>query len=235
MAENEVGRVAELWRYPVKSMAGEPLHEADVSWFGLAGDRRWAFIRPGIVESGFPWLTIRERSDLCRYRPRFRDPSQPDTSATVVTTPGGEELDVTDAALAAELGDGLQLIRQYRGAFDALPLSLMGTGSVRAIGEVAGRELPVQRFRPNLVVEPADGAPFAEDGWIGSTLRIGGMRMRVDDRDPRCVVVNVDPETTERDPAVLRAIAQTRDSCLGVYGSTVEPGRVAVGDAVVLE
>ena len=231
----EVGRVAELWRYPVKSMAGESLSEAEVSWFGLAGDRRWAFVRPGIVDSGFPWLTIRERSDLCRYRPRFGEPAQPDVSATLVTTPAGRELDVTDPALAEELGDGVRLIRQYRGIFDAMPLSLIGTPSLGAIGELADRELPVQRFRPNLLVEPADGAPFAEDGWVGRVLRIGGMRMRVDQRDPRCVVVNVDPETAERDPAVLRAIAQTRDSCLGVYGSVVEPGRVAVGDAVVLE
>jgi uncharacterized protein YcbX len=231
----EVGRVAELWRYPVKSMAGESLSEVEVSWFGLAGDRRWAFVRPGIVQSGFPWLTIRERSDLCRYRPRFRDPEQPDVSKTVVTTPAGEEVDVTDPGLAAELGDGVRLIRQYRGIFDAMPLSLIGTPSLAAIGELAGRELPVQRFRPNLLVEPADGAPFAEDGWVGRVLRIGGMRMRVDERDPRCVIVNVDPETTDRDPAVLRAIAQERDTCLGVYGSTVEPGRVAVGDTVVLE
>jgi uncharacterized protein YcbX len=59
--------------------------------------------------------------------------------------------------------------------------------------------------------------------------------MRVDQRDPRCVVVNVDPDTSERDPAVLRAIAQARDSCVGVYGTTVDPGRLAVGDPVVLE
>ena len=54
-----VGRVSGLWRYPVKSMAGEALAQADVSWHGFAGDRRWAFVRPGIVRSDFPWLTIR--------------------------------------------------------------------------------------------------------------------------------------------------------------------------------
>ena len=59
--------------------------------------------------------------------------------------------------------------------------------------------------------------------------------LRADRRDPRCVVVNVDPETTQRDPAVLRAIARQRDACLGVYGATVQPGRITVGDAVVLE
>jgi uncharacterized protein YcbX len=230
-----IGRVVELWRYPVKSMAGESLREVEVSWQGLAGDRRWAFVRGDVVNSGFPWFTIRERSDMSRYRPWFRDPDQPELSATVVTTPAGEEVDVTDRALAAELGDGVRVIRQYRGVFDVMPLSLISTRSVAAIGELAGRKLQVQRFRPNLLVEPTGDAPFVEDDWVGRVLRIGAIRMRVDQRDPRCVVVNVDPDTSERDPAVLRAIAQSRDSCIGVYGTTVDPGRVAVGDPVVLE
>jgi uncharacterized protein YcbX len=66
-------------------------------------------------------------------------------------------------------------------------------------------------------------------------LRIGGMRMRVDQRDERCVIVNIDPLTTERNHTVLRTLAREREACVGVYGSTVEPGRVAVGDPVVLE
>src|SRR5690606_36924276 len=65
----ELGRVVGLWRYPVKSMAGEALAETEVSWFGFAGDRRWAFVRGGAVQSGFPWLTLRERADMAHYRP----------------------------------------------------------------------------------------------------------------------------------------------------------------------
>src|SRR5262245_29154191 len=89
-----VGRVVGLWRYPVKSMAAELLSEVDVSWHGLVGDRRWAFIRDGVAESGFPWLTLRERGDLNHYRPSFLEPSRPDTSPTVVRTPSGAILDV---------------------------------------------------------------------------------------------------------------------------------------------
>src|SRR5512137_2417184 len=77
-----VGCVAALWRYPVKSMAAEALEHAQVSWHGLPGDRRWAFIRKGAVTSGFPWLTIRERPDLWRYRPSFVRPDLPDKSRT---------------------------------------------------------------------------------------------------------------------------------------------------------
>ena len=66
-------------------------------------------------------------------------------------------------------------------------------------------------------------------------LRIGGVVMRADQPDERCVVINVDPETGERDPAILRTLAAERSTCIGIYGSTVQPGRVAVGDSVVLE
>jgi uncharacterized protein YcbX len=85
----------------------------------------------------------------------------------------------------------------------------------------------VRRFRPNLVISSAVG----EEQWIGSELEIGGLRLRVDRPDPRCVIVNVDPDTGERDPRVLKAVAP----CIGAYGSTVRPWRVAVGDRVILQ
>ena len=84
-------------------------------------------------------------------------------------------------------------------------------------------------------MEATDEAPFAEDAWVGCVLRIGGLRLRVDKRDGRCAVITIDPATTERNPAILRAVARDRQGCLGVYGSTVEPGRIAVGDPVVID
>jgi uncharacterized protein YcbX len=229
-----VGHVVAIWRYPVKSMAGEPLDEIDVSWHGLAGDRRWAFVQEDLKRSGFPWLTIRERTDMAHHRPRFEDPSRPDASRTLVTTPAGEDFDVVDSALAEALGGGIRVIKQNRGVFDAMPLSLISTQTVEALAQSTGIDLRPERFRPNLVVEAASGEPFAEEEWIGATLEVGGAAMRVDQRDSRCVVVNVDPGTLERNPTVLKTIARERDSCAGVYGSTVQPGRIAVGDQVLL-
>jgi uncharacterized protein YcbX len=220
VSANEVGRVNALWRYPVKSMAGESLDAVDVSWHGLEGDRRYAFVREGLERSGFPWLTIRERSDMWHYVPRFEG------DRTLVRTPSGVEFDVIDPALAAELGHGARVIKQNRGVFDTMPLSLLSTGSVSDLRE----GLDPRRFRPNILVEGA-----GEDDWVGRVLAIGGMRMRVDQHDERCVVVNVDPDTAERDASILRKIAQERDSRFGVYGSVVEPGRIAVGDPVLLE
>jgi MOSC domain-containing protein len=230
-----VGRVAALWRYPIKSMAAEPLSEADVSWHGLVGDRRWAFIRPGLERSGFPWLTIRERPAMRHYRPRFEDPSNPNGSKTVVQTPAGQLLDAVDPALAAELGEGVRVIKQNVGVFDTMPLSLITTQTVAGLSALVGDDLEIQRFRPNILVEVDGEESFPEDTWVGGVLRVGELRMRADQRDRRCVMVNIDPATDARDPGVLRAIAHERQNCLGIYGTTVQPGRIAVGDAVFLE
>jgi uncharacterized protein YcbX len=232
-----IGRVVGLWRYPVKSMAGEPLESIAVSWNGLAGDRRWAFIRAGLVRSGFPWLTIREQPELAHYRPRYTAPDRPNVSPTVVRTPAGRELDVTDPALAAELGNGVRVIKSDRGLFDALPLSLLSTQTLTTLGNMINMDMVPLRFRPNLLIEPEDSTfpDFPEDRWVGRTLRVGEMHMRVDLRDQRCAMVTVDPDTLDREPAVLRAIAQQRDNKLGVYGSTVQPGRVTIGDEVNLD
>ena len=227
--------MVQLWRYPVKSMAGEALDESELSWHGLVGDRRWAFIRPGLERSGFPWITMRERPAMAHYRPRFAEPHQPDKSPTIVRTPGGGDLDIVDPALAAELGGGVRVIKQDRGVFDTFPLSLITTQTIAALGARVGAELAVERFRPNLLVEADGGAGFPEDDWVGAVLCIGGAEVRIDKRDQRCVMVNIDPTTTERDPAILKAIAAERAACLGVYGSTVRPGRIAIGDPVLLE
>ena len=229
-----VGRVAALWRYPVKSMAGERLDAAEVSWHGLAGDRRWAFIRDGQIRSGFPWLTMRELPELAHYRPRFADPERPDATVTLVRGPSGGEFDVADPALAAELGSGVRVIKQNRGVFDTMPLSLLTTATLASLGRMVGMELAPERFRPNMFVEAFHGS-FPEDAWVGRNLQIGGLQMRVDQLDQRCVMPTIDPVTLIREPAILRVIAQERDGRLGVYGSTVRPGRVAVGDPVELE
>jgi hypothetical protein len=233
---SRVGCLVGLWRYPVKSMAAEPLEDCEVAWNGLVGDRRWAFVRDGVAQSGFPWLTLRERLDLNRYRPSFVDTADPDRSTVLVRTPSGASLDVTDPALARELDpQGVRVIKQDRGIFDTFPLSLITTQTIARMSEQVGTPLDVRRFRPNLLIESSAPAPFVEDTWVGAVLRIGGLRLRVDKRDGRCAVITIDPVSHKRNPDVLRTVVRERNGCLGVYGSTVQPGRVALHDAVDLE
>jgi uncharacterized protein len=230
-----VGRVAAVLRYPVKSMAAEPIEDADVSWHGLSGDRRWAFVRPDMPSNGFPWLTLRQRNDLNDYHPFWTEPESPDASAVIVRTPAGILFDITAPALAAELGVGVRVMKLNRGTFDTMPLSLITTRTVESLAALLGTDLNVLRFRPNLVIEAFGAAAFPEEKWVGRTLTVGTTRMRIDGRDKRCVVVNVDPITGRRDPTVLSAITAHRETRTGVYGSTVCPGHLAVGDSVVLQ
>lgn len=231
-----IGRVVGLWRYPVKSMGAEALTEADVSWHGVAGDRRWAFIRAGVAQSGFPWLTLRNRENMSHYRPFFTNPDNPETSPTIVQTPSGAEFNVTDPALGSELSPGgARVIRQSRGIFDTFPLSLITTQTITRLGELAGDQLlDIQRFRPNILVESSAGTPFVEDEWVGCVLSIGSMRMRVDKRDGRCAVITINPVTTERNPTILRTVVEERQGCLGVYGSVVQTGTIRIGEPVRL-
>jgi uncharacterized protein YcbX len=201
----QVGVVSQVWRYPVKSMAGERIGAAEVGWHGLDGDRRWAFLRDDVPRSGFPWLTIRQRPELALYRPRI------DGNRVLVRPPGGEEVDVLELGL----GRALKLDRT---AVDWAPVSLITTASVGAFD--------FRRFRPNLLVE----SDVSEAEWVGAQLEIGGIRLYVTERDERCVIVNVDPDTAERDPSVLKAVAP----CIGVYATPLREGRVTEGDAVLL-
>jgi uncharacterized protein len=231
-----VGRVVGLWRYPVKSMRGEALTRADVSWHGVAGDRRWALVRDEAVGSGFPWLTLRERPDLAHHQPVVCEPARPDRSAVLVRTPAGATFDVADPALVQAMrATGVRAVKLDRGAFDTFPLSLVTRGTIDALSRHVGMPLEVARFRPNVLVEACADEDFAEDRWVGGTLRIGSLRLRVDKRDGRCVVITIDPTSAERHPAVLRAVAAERQGCLGVYASTVEPGQIALDDEVLLE
>jgi uncharacterized protein YcbX len=231
-----VGHVVGLWRYPVKSMCAEALNGVDVSWHGLAGDRRWAFVRSSVATCGFPWLTLRERHDMNAYRPAFSDPDRPDRSAVYVTTPSGIVHDMNDPALAAELcPSGAVAIKQDRGTFDTFPLSLITTQTIYSLSQRVDMTLDVHRFRPNLLVDATDGSAFPEDNWVGCELRMGGIRMRIDKRDGRCIVITIDPVTSERSNRILRTVVKERGGCLGVYGACVTPGRIELGDAVLIE
>jgi uncharacterized protein YcbX len=216
-----MARVTQLWRYPVKSMAGEPLEQADVYWHGIPGDRRYALVQPELTHSDFPWLTIRERAELVGYRPRLLTPERPDDSRVAIRTPDDEELAIEELATRFQVHP----IKLHCGAFDTAPLSLISLGTTGA--------LDPRRFRPNVLID--DPGDHAEDAYIGRTLRIGTLRIRVDRPDSRCKIITTDPDTGERDPAILKALGRTHNARAGVYCSVVEPGRIAVGDDVIVE
>lgn len=229
----EVGIVKALYRYPVKSMRGEALAEARVVWHGLEGDRRYAFVRGDVGDSSFPWLSARQIPAMLLYAPQFTNPDDIQHSPIVVQTPNGRSLPITSSDLQAELaqayGREVHLIHIGRGVFDSLPLSVMSAATAVALNA------DVRRFRQNIVLETAEGRPFIEESWLDQALHFSsGARIRLNRRIPRCVMVNVDPDTAVKDPALLRTIAQTRDNCVGVHASTEQPGLIRVGDVARL-
>jgi uncharacterized protein len=231
----QAGIVTGLWRYPVKSMAGQALDSVGISWAGLEGDRRWGFVRPDSGSSGFPWHTIREFPQMSSYAALLNEPGRPDRSRVFVQSPGGGQYEVTDARLAAELGTGLRVMRLDRGTFDAMPVSVISDSTVSTLCALAGVASNELRFRPNIVVALDSGTPFEEENWAGAAVRIGAAIVRIDRKDSRCIVVNVDPVTGLPGAGLLKVIGSTRRACAGVYGTTVLPGLIRVGDPVILE
>jgi uncharacterized protein len=232
MAQRSVGLVADLWRYPVKSFGGERIRTAFVGPYGFHGDRRFAAITPdGAV------VTARRKAAMLGFRARFPDPDQIELAR--VTAPGGQELAVDDPdlarLLATELGHETQMARSGAGVFDAAPIHIVTDHSLRQVDEWVGLELDVARFRPNIVIELDPDLPaFVEAGWIDAALVIGQVEVRIVSPTERCVVTTIDPDTLDRDHAVLAHVAVARDNLFGVYAQVAQPGWLHIGDTVTL-
>ncbi len=236
-----IGHIEALYRYPVKSMAGEQLESATLGWHGFEGDRRLAFRR---VEdrSGFPWLSAGRLPDLIRFAPLRRGESAPTDLPTHVRTPEGEELPVDGEELAAEVGRRfgapVQMMQLKHGIFDEASLSVIALDTVHEIGRLAGRSLDVRQFRPNVVVRLLRPAPFQEDEWVGGVLSFGegddAPAITVTMRDVRCSMLCLDPDSAVSAPEVMRAVVRANDNNAGIYGTVTRTGLVAVGQTLYL-
>ena len=228
-----------IFRYPVKSMGGEPLDVAQLGWHGLDGDRRLAFRRVN-DRSGFPWLTAGKLPDLVLFAPQRREGAAPGDLPTHIRTPSGEEMPVFGEDLAAEIerryGAPVQMMHLKHGIFDEAAISVIAVDSVREIGRLAGRSLDVRRFRPNVVVRLLRSLPFQEDEWVGGMLSFGeeddAPAIAVTMRDVRCSMVNLDPDSGSRGGEVLKAVVRVNRNNAGIYGTVTRIGRLAVGQTV---
>jgi uncharacterized protein YcbX len=208
--------VAEIWRYPVKTMAGEKLQRAAIGSLGIEGDRV-----VHVEDSGGRVITS-------RTHPRFLGhKSSLDARGAVLVD--GRPWDAPDVAVeVAEIGGpGARLVR-YDGAerFDVLPLLVATDGAIAAFGR-DGR-----RLRPNIVVGGVEG--LAEREWPGACLRIGPVRIGVQDLRLRCVMTSYDPDTLAQDKGITRGIYERFEGKLALNCFVIEGGTIAVGDEVLL-
>jgi len=236
-----LGRVAELVRYPVKSMAGVATESAFLGWHGLDGDRRFAFRRAG-EKSGFPWLTASRLPDLLLYQPCGLEERVGEPLPTRVRTPAGAELEIWSADLQREIGARLgaevELMQLRHGVFDDASISLIDSATIAEISRGAGVSVDRRRFRANIVVECAEREPFLEDRWVGRTLFFGEKEprpaVRATTRDERCRVINLDPDTGESDARMLKTVVQLNQNNAGVYATVLRTGTIDVGMPVIL-
>lgn len=229
--------VARTWRYPVKSMRGEPAACIDVARIGVAGDRRYALRDPdGRLGSGKATGRFRRVDGLLRYRARY------DAAGDVIVTfPDGREWRADDpgidAALVDALGQEITLARVEDGShLDSSPLHLLTTASLAWLAAtLPDVEADERRFRPNLVVA-ADGAEPIEQRWLGATLRVGDeVVLRVTEPTERCGMVALAQDELRHDPRVLKHITKNADLDFGVYAEVLVPGRIHAGDALTVE
>lgn len=208
-------RLDAIYRYPIKTLAGESLTDSVLGALGVPGDRIVHVRGPeGVRTSRKHYRLLGLQGSLDRDgRPLVNGLPWHSTGALdLVRTAAG-----SDAWLEAFEGPE---------RFDVLPLLVATDGAIAAFGR------DVRRLRPNLVIGGVDG--LDEFAWPGAELHIGEAIVAIDSRRGRCPMTTVDPDTLERDPEVLREIGRRFGGRLALNASVVRGGRIAVGDEVRL-
>jgi uncharacterized protein YcbX len=245
--------IAEIWRYPVKSMLGEQLDQASVGSGGIQGDRRWAVVDK---ESGVS-LSAKRYADLLRCQAWTSD------GGVMIRIPDGGEYPVGSAEVAHVLSDLLGRKVTTRSAeatetiqhefptavtegegepflyepetkafFDCAPLQLLTTATLNKLQQLLPTSAihPV-RFRPNFLVESKE-ADFIENDWVNNDVTLGSLRCQVYDDTRRCIMVALGQGDLPRDIEVIRTILQCNEGRAGVALKTQDSGMVRRGEKV---
>jgi uncharacterized protein len=258
-----IGAVESLWRYPVKSMSGSEMPEVFMGFSGIYGDRCFAF-KSSSARKGFPYLNATVQQQMLRYRPQFRYPeraakppnlieamsiapgltpanAEPNDLLLDVVTPSGAVVAVDAPALIEMLGEELRgenhltLVRSDRALADCRPVSLISLQTIRQVEDELGIPLDKRRFRANVYLNLASEYGFAEDELVGRRLRIGASAVvMVLERDPRCKMISLDPDTGEHNPEVLRKVVRAHANFAGVYCAVLVEGILTKGDSIHL-
>ena len=259
-----LGRVDAIWRYPVKSMQGEQVDSVFVGFGGVMGDRVYGMINgKGEKGFPWFTARDDEPFLLYKPRFKNSSPTQPqnlpafeaiapgihalfpeaEAFAVSVTTPEGEIFDVDSDAFAEHMSKRFEVpIRAHlssgKSQVDCRPVSLFSENTARQLTEEIGKPIDVRRFRPNFVVTwyDTDGTKaFFENELVGKQLSIGDkVEFTPLERDPRCKMVTLDPDTAEGTPKILKHISTQHEGYAGVYGAVLKEGMISVGDEISL-
>lgn len=223
--------VAGLWRYPVKSMAGEALDHVELDSRGLVGDRWYAVVDDeGHFASGKDTRRFRRRDAVFEYAARTTP------TGVLVTGAEGEWLvgdRALDEALTIRMGAPVRVRPEESVSHqDQGQVSLVGTATLAWCAERWGIDADPRRLRVNVVVETDE--PFVEESWVGQTIGVGTARLAVVERIPRCRMIDVEQVGVDARGRWLKPLGGERDTCIAVYADVARPGVLRVGDAVVV-
>ena len=272
--------ILNIYRYPVKSMMGETLSEADIGEAGIPGDRGWAVRdeKRGGIRGG---KKIPQLMTLT---------AQSGPTAPLIMAPDGDSASASTEGINEWLSDKLnhpvtlwpllpadQLDHYRRGApdtedfeqelravfgrlpeeplpdltgfeellefesppgtyFDAFPISIMSQQSLATMNQLEGESrFDVRRFRPNLLVDmPGTDDPFPEQAWVGKTLSIGSVKLKIEMTCPRCSMTTHGFDDLPRDTEVMRKLVNHSDGNLGIYASVQSPGKISLEDHIAI-
>lgn len=243
---SDLGYVVRIYRYPVKSMAGEEVREIYIHESGLNGDRIFSLYDKESKRSGLPYFTGREKGKLLLFRPRIINeknvaedwPQDFRPKVVVQLEDIAKELDIESPEFMEFINafSGRELVLDYKraGMQDSKPVSIIGLSSVRQIGYESGNpELDLRRFRENLYIDWGDTAPFYEDSLVGKSIQVGGAVLHIAKRNERCPMICTHPDSAVYDKSVLAAVAKNHDKNAGVLAIIRKQGIVCVGDKVI--
>ena len=245
--------LVEIWRYPVKSMLGEPLDQANVTPGGIQGDRRWAVVD---AESGVS-LSAKRYADLLRCRAWTSD------GEVMIELPNGREYSAGSAEVAHDLsallgrnvvtrsaddtgtiqhefptavteGEGEPFLYEpeTEAFFDCAPLQLLTSSTLAELQRLLpGSIIHRARFRPNFLVK-TDESGFIENTWVGKDLTLGSWRCQVYDDTRRCIMVALAQGDLPRDTDVIRTVLKSNEGRAGVALKTIDSGTVKCGAKV---
>jgi uncharacterized protein len=229
-----VGRVQEIWRYPVKSILGESLSTVSIDRRGLIGDRLWAIRNSsGKFGSGKTTRRFHRMDRLFDYKARY------DGSVPIVAMPDGIECrgdsGEVHEVLSKWLGFPVTLAREESiSHFDEGPVSVITTASLRMVSQQLGEVVDARRFRANILID-TDAIGYKEDEWIGRIIQVGSKaRLNVVAPLQRCVMVNNAQEDLHDDSRILRTVALNHGATFGVWAKVETSGEVAVDDEITV-
>lgn len=232
-----VGRVVALYRYPVKSTAGEELASVPVTAAGLRHDRQWAaYTTDGGIASGKRTRRFRPVNGLMQWQSTASD----DEEIAYLLSPSGRRFRVDDPAasamLTAALGQPLALRAETTTRHhDESPIHLLTTSSVAAVESLVGAGVDARRFRANIIVDTGAEPRFVEDDWSGALLAVGPqVVLRLGPAMVRCVMIDQPQAGLSAQPKALKALNTERDMMLGLQAHAVHGGAITLADSVRL-